>query len=140
VRGVPTPKLSWARDGAELDIENDPRLILQREPEGVYKLHIHDPRKMDSGRFIIEATNSAGKEEIRTSVRFLGKEHYKHIHGVSYADPKKPHDPADDDGIVIAAEPELPPQPESDEPEMVSFEELFKKLLTKIFFFLGQMG
>lgn len=92
MRGVPTPKISWARDGAELQVENSDKFFVMREPEGIYKLCIHDPQNIDSGRFIIEASNSAGKEEIRRTIKFLGKEHYKYLPGIRHADPKKPHE------------------------------------------------
>lgn len=117
MRGVPTPTLTWARDGVELNIKDSDKFIVMREPEGVYKLCIHDPQKMDSGRFIIEASNIAGKEEIRRQVRFLGKEVNKYLPGIRHADPKKPHE---DDGTpapIVEAEPEVPAQ---EEDEMVS--------------------
>lgn len=91
-----------------------------REPEGVYKLCIHDPQKIDSGRFIVEATNKAGKEEIRRTIRFLGKEHYKYLPGIRHADPKAPHEKEEDDGLPVPAEEPAAPVPESDEPEMVN--------------------
>lgn len=119
VRGVPTPKLTWTRDGATLDVTNSDKLIVMREPEGVYKLCIHDPQKIDSGRFIIEAENKAGKEEIRRVVRFLGKEHYKYLPGIRHADPKKPHD---DDGENVPVEEVVEPEPEDEEPLMVNID------------------
>ena len=60
-----------------------------REPEGVYKLCIHDPSPLDGGRFIVQASNKAGKEEIRKLVKFLGKKHYKYLPGIYHADAKK---------------------------------------------------
>lgn len=115
VRGVPTPKLVWSRDGVELNVENSEKFLVMREPEGVYKLCIHDPQKLDGGRFVIEASNKAGKEEIRRVVKFLGKEHYKYLPGIRHADPKKP---IEDDGTVYV-EPEKAPEPADEEPEMV---------------------
>jgi len=108
VRGVPTPKINWARDGVDLEIENSEKFLVMREPEGVYKLCIHDPQKLDGGRFIIEASNSVGKEEIRRTVKFLGKEHYKYLPGIRHADPKKPHEEeeaADGTGDAVAEAP-----------------------------------
>lgn len=98
MRGVPTPKITWARDGVELDVENSEKFLVMREPEGVYKLCIHDPQKLDSGRFIIEASNKAGKEEIRRVIKFLGKETYKYLPGIRHADPKKPHEEEPSEG------------------------------------------
>lgn len=117
VRGVPTPKLVWSRDSVELSVENSEKFFVMREPEGIYKLCIHDPQKLDGGRFIVEASNKAGKEEIRRTIRFLGKEHYKYLPGIRHADPKKPHEDAVGDGEV-----EVLPEPVEEvdeEPEMV---------------------
>ena len=111
VRGVPTPKIVWLRDGIELDVENSEKFLVMREADGCYKLCIHDPQKMDSGRFIIEASNKAGKEEIRHQIRFLGKEHYKYLAGIRHADPKREIE----DNSVRYIEPE--PEPIEPEPE-----------------------
>lgn len=119
VRGVPTPKIVWSRDGVELDVENSEKFFVMREPDGIYKLCIHDPQKMDGGRFIVEASNKAGKEEIRRTIRFLGKEHYKYLPGIHHADPKQPHEREEGDVPFVEPEPEAPAAPESDEPEMV---------------------
>lgn len=94
VRGVPTPKITWKRDGVELEIEKNPeKFFVMREPDGVYKLCIHNPQKIDSGRFMIEAKNSAGLEEIRTTVRFLGKDYYTYMPGIRHADKKIQEEP-----------------------------------------------
>lgn len=105
-----------------------------REPEGIYKLCIHDPQKLDSGRYIVEASNKAGKEEIRRTIRFLGKEHYKYLPGIRHADPKKPHEPTDEGEIIVEA-----PIIEEEEDAMVFYEILFKVFFVNLFF-LGQMG
>lgn len=115
VRGVPTPKICWGRDGVELQVENSDKFLVMREPEGIYKLCIHDPQKIDSGRFIIEASNSAGKEEIRRTIKFLGKEHYKYLPGIRHADPKKQHEATDEIEVPV----ETVAEPEDDEPLMV---------------------
>jgi hypothetical protein len=104
VRGVPTPKIIWKRDGVELDIEAQPdKFFVMREPDGVYKLCIHDPQKLDSGRFIVEATNKAGKEEIRHQIRFLGKDYYRYLPGIRHAD-KKPQEEEQTNGEAPAEE------------------------------------
>lgn len=139
VRGVPTPKLVWSRDGVELDVENSEKFFVMREPDGIYKLCIHDPQKMDGGRFIIEASNKAGKEEIRRTIRFLGKEHYKYLPGIHHADPKQPHEREEGDEPFVEPEPEAPAAPESDEPEMVK--EKVSRLLSRLHRLIsGQMG
>ena len=118
VRGVPTPTVTWARDGVELEVENSDKFFVMREPEGVYKLCIHDPQKIDSGRFIVEATNKAGKEEIRRVVKFLGKELYKYLPGIRHADPKAAHE-GDGEAAAPVEEP-TPEQPQEEEQLMVS--------------------
>lgn len=86
-----------------------------REPEGVYKLCIHDPSPLDSGRFIVEAVNSAGKEEIRKMVRFLGKQHYKYLPGICHADPKKPYEEEEVGVQGEETQQQAPAQPEEEE-------------------------
>jgi hypothetical protein len=122
VRGVPTPEIVWSRDGVALEVENSEKFFVMREPEGVYKLCIHDPQKLDGGRFIVEASNKVGKEEIRRTIRFLGKEHYKYLPGIRHADPKTPHEKDADDGLPLPVEEPVAAVPESDEPEMVGHE------------------
>lgn len=119
VRGTPAPTLTWKRDGVELDISDSGKFMVMREPNGVYKLCIHQPQKVDGGRFVIEASNSVGKEEIRCSIRFPGRESFLHTPGIYHADPKteKVEDPSLEN-IVI--QPEVEPEPESDEPMMVN--------------------
>lgn len=121
VRGVPTPKITWSRDGVELDVENSEKFLVMREPEGVYKLCIHDPQKIDGGRFIVGASNSAGKEDIRCTIRFLGKDVCKYLPGIHHADPKKPHEVEEQETVVIEEAPvEAAAAPVDEEPEMVS--------------------
>jgi hypothetical protein len=123
------------RDGVELEIENSDKFFVMREPEGVYKLCIHDPQKLDSGRFIVEASNKAGKEEIRRTIRFLGKEHYKYLPGIRHADPKALHEKEEDDGLPLPVEEPVAPVPESDEPEMVKkIKRFVEDLILKINF------
>lgn len=91
-----------------------------REPEGVYKLCIHDPSPLDGGRFIVQASNKAGKEEIRKLVKFLGKSHYKYLPGIYHADPKKSHEEEENTGDQVAIESQPAPVPEEEEDQMVS--------------------
>lgn len=136
VRGVPTPTLRWCRDGVELDVENSDKFLVMREPDGLYKLCIHDPQKIDGGRFLVEASNRAGKEEIRLQIRFLGQEHYKYTAGIYHAD-KKPEEEG-----AVREEPYVeppPPEPEQEEdlmdkwgnmkPKKVKKERLREKVL-----------
>ena len=139
MRGVPTPSITWGRDGVELEIENSDKFLVMREPEGIYKLCVHDPQKLDSGRYIIEASNKAGKEEIRRTIRFLGKEHYKYLPGIHHADPKKPHE-EEAAGEHVEAPVEAPQ--EEDEELMVRNNFILKvfKFNDLIFFFFRTNG
>lgn len=114
------PTLTWSRDGAELDVKNNDKISVMREPNGVFKLCIHQPQRKDGGRFVIEASNSVGKEEIRQSIRFLGREAFLHTPGIYHADPKvqKEEDPSLANVVI---QPEEEDVPEVDEgPMMVS--------------------
>lgn len=87
VRGNPPPTIKWFRDGIELqDIEGE-KYFQMREPNGIHKLTIHDPQRMDEGRYMIEAENMAGKETIKHEIRKLNKEEYCHVYGIKYHDP-----------------------------------------------------
>jgi Immunoglobulin I-set domain len=120
VRGIPTPKLIWQRDGVELDIEGNPdKFFIMREPEGVYKLCIHDPSPLDGGRFSVQATNAVGKEEIRKVIKFLGKQHYKYLPGIRHADQKKaPEEEATEETngeAQVVAQEQQPEAPQEEE-------------------------
>ena len=117
---MPTPKIVWQRDGVDLDISDSEKFFVMREPEGVYKLCIHDPSPLDGGRFIVQASNKAGKEEIRKLVKFLGKSHYKYLPGIYHADPKKSHEEEENTGDQAAIESQPAPVPEEEEDQMVS--------------------
>ncbi|CRL00783.1 CLUMA_CG014037, isoform A [Clunio marinus] len=132
VRGVPTPKLKWLRDGVKLDVKNNEKFFVMREPEGIYKLCIHDPQRIDSGRFIVEASNKAGKEEIRKMIRFVGKEHYKYLPGICHADPKKPHEETTEEIVEESNEVTPPKVVENDEPEMDKWGNLIPKKEKKL--------
>jgi hypothetical protein len=129
VRGTPMPTLTWKRDGVELDLANTDKFIIQREPNGVFKLCIHDPQKKDGGRFVVEASNKAGKEEVRQMIRILDKEHYTYMPGIYHADPKKPTEHTEKVEEVI---PEPEPEPESDEPLMDKWGNVIPKKVKKV--------
>ena len=133
VRGVPNPTLRWTRDGVDLDIENSDKFLVMREPDGVYKLCIHDPQRIDSGRFAIEASNEAGKEEIRHQIRFLGKDHYRYLAGIRHADPKKAVEHEEGEIVPIVEEAPAPaPAVEEEFEEMDKWGGMKKKPEKKI--------
>ncbi|XP_055540438.1 muscle M-line assembly protein unc-89-like [Wyeomyia smithii] len=86
VRGNPPPTIKWFRDGVLLEDLEGEKYFLLREPDGVHKLTIHDPQRMDEGRYVCEAENIAGKDTIKHIVEKLNKEEYCHVHGISYHD------------------------------------------------------
>ncbi|XP_053691616.1 muscle M-line assembly protein unc-89-like [Sabethes cyaneus] len=86
VRGNPPPTIKWFRDGVLLDDLEGDKLFLLRQPDGVHKLTIHDPQRMDEGRYVCEAENIAGKDTIKYKVEKLNKEDYCHVHGILYHD------------------------------------------------------
>lgn len=61
VRGVPSPKISWLRDNAE--IEMDDRIQQIDHHDGVCELIINRPTRRDSGLYICCAQNSSGIEK-----------------------------------------------------------------------------
>ncbi|XP_058817007.1 muscle M-line assembly protein unc-89-like [Topomyia yanbarensis] len=85
VRGMPAPTLTWERDGRELQNGMD-KIIIAREKDGVYKLSIHNPEKLDGGQWVIKAKNSAGEEKAKHYIIFKGKEHHQHIARIYHAD------------------------------------------------------
>uniref|UniRef100_A0A182UXM4 Ig-like domain-containing protein n=1 Tax=Anopheles merus TaxID=30066 RepID=A0A182UXM4_ANOME len=99
VRGVPDPKLTWERDGMEFTNETD-RVIISREGNGVYRLSIHNPEKLDGGKWVVTAKNHAGEEKLKHSVTFKGREFYQSqlTHGIYHAD--KQITRSEEDGFV----------------------------------------
>ncbi|XP_035890512.1 muscle M-line assembly protein unc-89 [Anopheles stephensi] len=99
VRGVPDPKLTWERDGVEFTNETD-RVIISRQGDGVYRLSIHNPEKLDGGKWVVTAKNSAGEEKLKHSVTFKGREFYQNqlTHGIYHADKQVTR--SEEDGIV----------------------------------------
>lgn len=85
VRGTPTPKIKWFKDCIE--IEEWDHFFVLREPDGVYKFTIHNPTRADTGRYVCQAQNSAGKVTMRHDITKFNKEDFTHVHGISYSDP-----------------------------------------------------
>jgi len=86
VRGYPRPRLTWNKDG--LDVEDgDDKYFGTRHPDGVYRLNIHDPQIKDSGRYGCCAVNEAGSEDFKYYLKVKSKEEYIHTAGLYHADP-----------------------------------------------------
>ncbi|KFP01647.1 Hemicentin-1, partial [Calypte anna] len=64
--GVPTPRVTWRKDGAVLTGNNTRYSMLE---DG--SLHIHSAHVTDTGRFVCMATNAAGTERKRTDLQVL---------------------------------------------------------------------
>lgn len=62
VRGLPTPEVSWIRDGVKID--NSDKYHQIDHEDGTCELVINNPVTMDSGKYICRAENRAKKEEI----------------------------------------------------------------------------
>ncbi|XP_010148594.1 PREDICTED: hemicentin-1-like, partial [Eurypyga helias] len=65
--GVPTPRITWRKDGAILTGNNTRYSMLD---DG--SLHIHSAHVTDTGRYVCMATNSAGTERKRIDLQVLG--------------------------------------------------------------------
>lgn len=102
IRGNPTPVLTWIRDGQA--VKNDDKYLIQRLPDGVYRLYVHNPTRMDEGFYTIKAKNKAGEMQLKHKVEFLGKEHYQHVPLVLKMIPGP-----QEEEEQTAAEQELPP-------------------------------
>lgn len=86
VRGYPRPRLSWNKDGLDIEDGND-KYFATRHPDGVYRLNIHDPQIKDSGRYGCSAFNEAGSEDLKYYLKVKAKEEYIHTAGLYHADP-----------------------------------------------------
>ncbi|XP_071607418.1 hemicentin-1 isoform X3 [Heliangelus exortis] len=64
--GVPTPRVTWRKDGAVLTGNNTRYSMLE---DG--SLHIHSAHVTDTGRFVCMATNAAGTERKRIDLQVL---------------------------------------------------------------------
>lgn len=86
--------------------------MIERAREGVWRLCIHHPVRQDSGRYVCEASNSVGKEEIRYNLNVKPISDYTYIRGITYADPNLKKKYEDEPEL------ELPkPKPKPVEPE-----------------------
>ncbi|NWV14212.1 HMCN1 protein, partial [Ptilonorhynchus violaceus] len=64
--GVPTPRITWRKDGAVFTGNNTRYSVLE---DG--SLHIHSAQVADTGRFVCMATNAAGTERQRIDLQVL---------------------------------------------------------------------
>ncbi|NWU93884.1 HMCN1 protein, partial [Upupa epops] len=64
--GVPTPRISWRKDGA-IFTGNNTRYSISEDGS----LHIHSAHVTDTGRYVCMATNAAGTDRKRTDLQVL---------------------------------------------------------------------
>ncbi|KPU76642.1 uncharacterized protein Dana_GF13334, isoform F [Drosophila ananassae] len=62
VRGLPTPAVSWTKDGVR--IENSDKYQQVDHDDGTCELFISNPKPADSGKYVCQAENREGKTEI----------------------------------------------------------------------------
>lgn len=70
-RGVPTPEISWIRDGVRIQT-NDKYHIIHHD-DGTCELVINNPVRSDSGKYVCAAENRVKKEEISHMIEFEPK-------------------------------------------------------------------
>ena len=62
VRGLPTPTITWVKDGVK--IEPSEKYQQVEHDDGTLELFIMDPTQADSGKYVCQAENREGKAEI----------------------------------------------------------------------------
>ncbi|XP_002139005.4 muscle M-line assembly protein unc-89 isoform X13 [Drosophila pseudoobscura] len=62
VRGLPTPSVTWVKDGVK--IENSDKYQQVDHDDGTCELFISSPKPSDSGKYVCQAENREGKTEI----------------------------------------------------------------------------
>lgn len=60
--GEPSPKIEWLKDNQF--IQNDEKYTIKNHEDGTCELYILLPHRLDSGKYVIRATNSLGKVEL----------------------------------------------------------------------------
>ncbi|XP_030387654.1 titin homolog isoform X3 [Scaptodrosophila lebanonensis] len=62
VRGLPTPTVTWVKDGVK--VENSDKYQQVDHDDGTSELFISNPKPSDSGKYVCQAENREGKTEI----------------------------------------------------------------------------
>uniref|UniRef100_T1GCX8 Ig-like domain-containing protein n=1 Tax=Megaselia scalaris TaxID=36166 RepID=T1GCX8_MEGSC len=68
VRGLPTPSITWVKDGVTVESSEKYQQIYHED--GTCNLIVVDPTKQDSGKYVCQAENRAGKVEVAHTVQF----------------------------------------------------------------------
>lgn len=61
VRGMPTPTITWSKDGVTIEPSEKYQLI--EHDDGLCELNISDCTRQDNGKYVCQADNRAGKAE-----------------------------------------------------------------------------
>lgn len=61
VRGMPTPAITWSKDGVTIEPSEKYQLI--EHDDGLCELNISDCTRQDNGKYVCQADNRAGKAE-----------------------------------------------------------------------------
>lgn len=78
VRSIPEPKITWYKDGIELNKAMDDRFDFTTDHDGGYQFRIHKPKVEDSALYACEAVNSEGKAKVTHKVNFTELERHTH--------------------------------------------------------------
>ncbi|KAK5974865.1 hypothetical protein GCK32_004431, partial [Trichostrongylus colubriformis] len=62
VKGIPSPDVTWKKDGQPVDIDNT-HIISKKESDGTFSITISSSTIEDAGKYTCEATNVAGSVE-----------------------------------------------------------------------------
>lgn len=61
VRGMPTPSITWSKDGVTIEPSEKYQMI--EHDDGLCELNVNDCTKQDNGKYVCQAENRAGKTE-----------------------------------------------------------------------------
>lgn len=74
VRGQPTPRISWFRDGVTLS--GSGRHQTSQNDEGICKLIINGPDRVDTGLYTCRAENELWNDQTSQHIHFTGRESF----------------------------------------------------------------
>lgn len=107
MHGLPKPTISWQKDGEDIVLGD--KLLINREPNGVYQLCIHKPAPADCGVYECRAVNSAGTAKVSHEVSFTSKDKLIHVQHIEHADYfKRRLEEKEAASLLLTAEPTPP--------------------------------
>lgn len=105
VRGMPTPAITWSKDG--VTIEPNEKYQLIEHDDGLCELNISDCTRQDNGKYVCQADNRAGKAETTHIVQVQIREQRSSLASL------KDLPPTPTNGEVVAATEENEEKPPS---------------------------